>query len=82
MTIHRRVTKVIDGDTFKVGTKVNGSNYVRIANKDTPEKRQPGYNAAKQSLTRKIDHKVVTLTPVGRSYGRVVAEVRQNRKKI
>jgi len=82
MTTYRKVKKVIDGDTFQTYTKVNGSNYIRIANKNAPEKYQFGGTEATQSLKRQIQGKVVTLQPVGRSYSRVVAKVRHNRRLL
>ena len=82
MTIRRKVKRVVDGDTFQTYTKVRGSNYVRIANKNAPEKHQFGGNQATQKLKRQIQGNVVTLQPVGRSYSRVVARVRRNRKLI
>jgi len=36
MVIHRKVRRVLDGDTFQTYTKVKGSNYVRIAGKNKP----------------------------------------------
>lgn len=74
-TVHRRVEKIIDGDTFKVYRSVNGSRYIRIAGINTPEKWQYGYSSAKQKLSGIIGGKVVTIEPVGRSYGRTVAHV-------
>jgi len=82
MTLRRKVQRIIDGDTFVVRTNVGGSNYIRIANKDSPEKWQFGYDSAKESLKRQIQGKTVTLQPVGRSYGRVVAKVRVGRRLI
>lgn len=82
MTIRRKVKKVIDGDTFQIHTKVNGSNYVRIAGKNAPEKYQFGGKKATCELKRQIQGKVVTLQPLGRSYSRVVAKVRQNRRLV
>ncbi|MDD3976403.1 MAG: hypothetical protein PHN22_04540 [Candidatus ainarchaeum sp.] len=80
--VHRKVTQVIDGDTFKVGTKVNGSNYIRLANVDAPDKGERGYTSAKQNLTKKIAGQSVAIKPVGRSYSRVVADVKKNGRKI
>lgn len=82
MTIRRTVKRVLDGDTFQTYRKVNGSNYVRIANKNAPEKYQFGGKEATSKLKRQIQGKSVTLQPVGRSYSRVVARVRCNRKLI
>ncbi|MBU2612760.1 MAG: hypothetical protein KKB62_03505 [Nanoarchaeota archaeon] len=82
MTIRRKVKKVIDGDTFQTHTKVNGSNFVRIAGKNAPEKHQFGGPQATRRLKNQIQGKVVTLQPVGRHRGRVVAKVRKNRRLL
>jgi len=82
MVIHRKVRRVLDGDTFQTYTKVRGSNYVRIAGKNAPEKYQFGGEQATQRLKRQIQGKTVTLQPVGRSYSRVVARVRCNRRLV
>ena len=80
-SIRRKVQKVIDGDTFRVRNRVNGSQFIRIAGLNAPEKGKKGYASAKKKLS-KLKGKVVTLRPVGTSYGRVVAEVIHKRKKI
>jgi len=80
--MNRKVKRVIDGDTFQTHTKVNGSNYIRIAGKNAPEKHQFGGNRETQKLKKQIQGKTVTLQPVGRSYGRTVAKVRHKRKLI
>lgn len=77
----RKVTKVIDGDTIKVGSPVKGSSYIRLAGKHAPEKRQPGYQTAKSNLKSRLGGKRVWVKPVGKSYGRTVAHVRKMRKK-
>ena len=82
MTIYRKVKKVIDGDTFQTYTKVIGRNFVRIAEKDSPELHQFGGYTARNKLRRQIQGKVVTLQPVGRSYNRIVARVKRNRRLI
>lgn len=82
MTIRRTVKRVLDGDTFQTCRKIRGSNYVRIAGKNAPEKYQFGGRQATQILRRQIQGRVVTLQPVGRSYNRVVARVRHNRRLI
>ena len=38
--VKRKVTKIIDGDTFVVDKPVRGSKYIRIADINTPEKGQ------------------------------------------
>jgi len=82
MTIRRKIKKVIDGDTIQTYTKINGSNYVRIAGKNAPEKNQFGGTQATQKLKKQIQGKVVTLQPVGKSYGRVVAKVRHKKRLL
>jgi len=68
-----KVTKVIDGDTFMTDKRKNP---VRLANVDTPEKRQPGYQRAKKELEKLIAGKVVSIDTVARDkYGRSVAKV-------
>jgi len=82
MTIRRTVKRVIDGDTFEVARKIQGTNRIRIAGLNAPELRQKGYSEAKNRLRRLIGSKQVTIVPVGRSCNRLVAQVRRNRKKI
>lgn len=82
MTIKRTVKRVLDGDTFQTYRKVNGSNYVRIAGVNAPERHQFGGREATQRLRRQIRGKTITLQPVGRSYSRVVARVRCNRRLL
>jgi len=82
MTIRRKVQRVIDGDTFKVRNRVKGSQYIRLAGVNAPERHQFGGREATQRLKRQIQGKIVTLQPVGRSYSRIVARVRQNRRLV
>jgi len=80
-SVRRKVQEIIDGDTFKVRNRVEGSQYIRIANLNAPEKGQPGFAEAKRKLN-KLKGKTVTLRPKGKSYGRTVADVIYKRKKI
>lgn len=80
--VKRKVTKIIDGDTFKTDKPVRGSNFIRIANKDAPEKGQRGFTTAKNNLDKKIGGKTVNIDPVGKSYGRTVANVKKSGKKV
>lgn len=82
MVIRRTVKRVIDGDTFQTYRKVNGSNYIRLAGINAPEKYQFGGSQSTANLKRQIQGKTVTLQPVGRSYSRVVANVRVNRRLV
>ncbi len=77
----RKIQRVIDGDTFQVRRNVGGSQFIRIAGLDAPERGQRGYMNAKKKL-QKLKGETVTLRPVGKSYGRTVAEVIHKRKKI
>lgn len=81
MTIRRKIKRVIDGDTFQTYRKIQGTDRVRLANVNAPERGQKGYSAAKQKLNKYKD-KTVTITPKGRSYGRLVADTRYKRKVI
>lgn len=46
MTMRRTVKRVIDGDTFQTYRKVNGSNYVRLAGINAPEKLKFVYSSS------------------------------------
>jgi len=74
MRVRREVSEIIDGDTFKVRGKVLGSQYIRLAGINAPEKNQRGHAYAKNLLSEMVG-KVVTIEPVGKSYGRTVARV-------
>ena len=72
MARNERVTRVIDGDTFRTAVRRNS---VRLADVYAPEKRQPGAATATNALKRLIQGKIVSIETVGRSYRRAVAEV-------
>ena len=80
--IRRTVKKVIDGDTFVVSRRIGNSNVVRLSNVNAPEKRDYGGRKATNVLRGMIGGRQVSVSPVGRSYGRVVAKVTQNRRNI
>jgi len=82
MVIHRKVKRVIDKDTFETYTKVDGSNFVRIAGMHGAELNTTLGRKQRDQMKRKIQGKTVTLQPVSRSYGRVVAKVRHNRRLL
>lgn len=77
----RKIKRAVDGDTLETYTKVNGTNFIRLANVNAPEKGELGFMSAKNKLSALKD-KVVTLVPKGRSYGRVVADVRYKGRKV
>ncbi len=80
--MRRTVKKIIDGDTFIVKRKIGNTYVVRLAGVNAPEKYQFGGKKATNRLRGLIGNKTVTIVPVGRSYGRIVADVRRNRKLI
>ncbi|MDO8740313.1 MAG: thermonuclease family protein [Candidatus Woesearchaeota archaeon] len=80
--MRRTVTKVIDGDTFIVNRMINGTNKIRLANVNAPEKNQFGGKSATSTLRNLISGETVTIVPVGRSYDRIVANVRVDRSLV
>lgn len=80
MARKEKVTKVIDVDTFLADKRKNP---VRLANVDTPEKRQPGYQDAKKELQNLILNKEVSIETVARDkYSRSVAKVKVGRYSV
>lgn len=80
MARKEKVTKVIDGDTFETASRKKS---VRLANVDAPEKGQPGFVKATETLRKMIEGKEVRIETVGRDkYGRAVARVYQGRESI
>jgi len=68
-----KVTKIIDGDTFLTNRRKHP---VRLANVDTPEKRQPGYQNSKKALSDIIlGQDVIIDTKARDKYNRSVASV-------
>ncbi|MBI2621068.1 MAG: thermonuclease family protein [Candidatus Levybacteria bacterium] len=63
-----RVKKVIDGDTFQDSR----NRFFRLANVNTPEKRERGYQRAKDTLSNLIDGKDLIADVEGISYNRKV----------
>lgn len=67
------VTNVIDGDTFETSS---GHSRVRLANVDTPERGQPGFEAATNALAHLVLNKNVAIQVGAHDvYGRRVADV-------
>lgn len=79
--MRRKVNRAVDGDTLEVRNKVRGTNFIRIAGMDAPERGERGYYSAKARLNS-LAGKTVTIVPKGRSYNRVVADVRFRRRKV
>ena len=80
MSRRERVTKVIDGDTFKTSSRKRP---IRLANVDTPEKGRPGAVKAQQALERMILGKEVNIVTKARdTYNRAVAIVKARGKSV
>ena len=82
MVIRRKVEKIIDGNTFVVSGKIEGTNVIRLAGIKALEKHHFGGKKATNKLKELIGGKTVTIVPVGRSYNRVVADVRKINKEV
>ncbi|MBI4712493.1 MAG: thermonuclease family protein [Planctomycetes bacterium] len=72
-----KVTKVIDGDTFKIPRKT-----IRLANVNAPELGTKSGTEAKNQLKDMIQGKTITYDTVGKSYGRDVAKVKLHGKSV
>jgi len=80
MPTKEKVTKVIDGDTFMTDKRKNP---VRLANVDTPEKKQPGFQSAKKALEKLVKDQEVSINTVARDkYGRSVAKVKIGTRSV
>ena len=80
MARKEKVSRVIDGDTFATKDRKNP---VRLANVDTPEKGQPGFDSATKALRRMISGKEVSIDTKARDhYGRSVANVKVENKSV
>lgn len=80
MSRRGKVTKVIDGDTFKTASRKNP---VRLANVDAPEKGERGSIKATEALRKMIEGEEVRIDTVSRDkYGRAVANVYVGRESV
>jgi len=80
MARREKVTRVIDGDTFETARRKHP---VRLAGIDTPEKGQPGYAKAKETLARMIRGKMVEIDTKARDrYSRAVANVKVDGRSV
>ena len=73
-----KVTRVIDGDTFKV----QGGKAIRLANVSAPELGTKGGAKARNELKERIGGKTVSYNTVGKSYRRDVANVKVAGKSV
>lgn len=72
-----KVTRVIDGDTLKTPRR-----FIRLANVDAPELVSRGGTKAKNQLKDMVQGKTISYKPLGKSYGRVVAQVKLGSKSV
>lgn len=80
MARKEKVTRVIDGDTFKTASRKNP---VRLANVDAPEKGERGAGKAREALKKLVQEKEVRIDTKARDkYGRAVANVYVGRKSV
>lgn len=80
MANKEKVTKIIDGDTFETNRRKIP---VRLEGVDTPEKRQPGYQDAKQALQKLILNKEVSIETVARDkFRRPIARVKLGNQSV
>lgn len=80
MTKIATVTKIIDGDTFKISPDwkwgLRYGNIIRPTGYDTPERGEPGYDEATLKLKKLILGKKVRLgRPLTLTYGRLLCKV-------
>jgi len=80
--MRRFVKRIIDGDTFVVARKIGNTDRVRLAGVNAPERGTAAGTNATNRLRGLIGGQTVTVIPRGMSYGRVVADVRQNRRSV
>lgn len=73
-----KVSKVIDGDTFKISR----GPYIRLEDVNAPEKGSKGGAKATHELENLIGGKIVYYNPVAKSYGRLVAQVKLGTKSV
>ncbi len=75
-----KVTRVIDGDTIKTGSRKNP---VRLSNVNAPEKGQRGAAKATERLKKLVGGEEVKIKTVARDkYGRSVARVYKGRESV
>ena len=80
MSRKKRVTRIIDGDTFMTASRKRS---VRLANIDAPEKGTKGGAGATRMLRNLIQGETVSVDTVARDvYGRSVANVKVGRTSV
>ena len=80
MARKEKVTRIIDGDTFRTKSRKNA---VRLANVDAPEIGKPGGKVATKMLRQLISGKEVSVQTIARdTYGRSIANVKVGRRSV
>lgn len=80
--MRRTVKRIIDGDTIIVNRQISGTNKLRLAGVNAPEMNTSAGRKAANILRGLISGQSVTVVPRGRSYDRVVADVRLDRASV
>jgi endonuclease YncB( thermonuclease family) len=76
----RTFTSVDDGDSGKINKPIWGSNRIRIAGKNSPEKWQRGHKEASRKFAKKVIGKRFWICPVAKDkYGRTVTKIKKVR---
>lgn len=73
-----KVSKVIDGDTFKI----QSGKSIRLSKVRAPELGTKGGAKARNELSRLIEGETVSYDEKGTSYGRIVANVKVTGKSV
>ena len=82
-TLKGKVVKVVDGDTLTLLTSSNQQVKIRLASIDTPERRQPFGNKAKQTLARlTFQQQALVEVETKDRYGRTVGVVFVNGQNV
>jgi len=80
MARKEKVTEIFDGDTFLTSVRKHP---IRLDGVNTPEKREPGYQRAKEALKKLIQDKKVTIETVARDkFRRPVAKVKVGNRSV
>lgn len=72
-----KVKKIIDGDTFQDSR----NRFFRLAGVNAPDKKERGFQKAKESLTKLINNEELITKVEGKSYNRKVVMVRKPGEK-
>ena len=74
-TYSGKVISITDGDTLRILYR-GGQLKIRLAEIDTPERKQPWGTRAKQALSEKVFGRVVDVVEIDRDrYGRIVGRI-------